>query len=185
MFGRAPKPLCPDVLALPEEANTDNFVLTFIGIFPAFAVLWAVFTRSKTVAAFAQLGNLHSRDDPDVGKQRSKAARRVRLFDQVCFTLGVLNVGFTMYLVGAAPQYFYLWHTPKAFGLTALRWHTFRKKGQHFMLFDFCYFANVLTLMYLFVFPDSATMFQTLFMVANGPLAWSVLTFNQSLVFHS
>ena len=168
MFGRTPPPPPPLVVA-PEEADVDTFVLAVIGLFPAIAVLWAVFTRSKKVAAFAQLGNLHSRDDPALGKQKFKTIRRVRLYDQVCFTVGVLNIGFTTYLVGAAPQYFYLWHTPKAFGLTALRWYTFRLEGKHFMLLDFCYFANALALLYLYVFPTSAVMFQTLFMVAVNP----------------
>lgn len=40
-------------------------------------------------------------------------------------------------------------------------------------------------LVYLWVMPDSARLFQVFFLLANGPLAWSVLAFSQSLVFHS
>ena len=73
----------------------------------------------------------------------------------------------------------------KSISLTALRWYTFRAEGKHFLLLDFCYFANGLALLYLWTMPTSARAFQILFMVSNGPLAWSVLTFSQSLVFHS
>ena len=91
----------------------------------------------------------------------------------------------TTWLVGSAPQYFYLWHTPKCLLLIGLRWYTFRKQGKHYLLYDFCYWANLLCLLYLWGWPASATMFQVLFLVCNGPLAWAVLAFAQSLVFHS
>ena len=60
----------------------------------------------------------------------------------------------------------------------------FRKKKQHFLLVDFCYWANWLCLMYIWVLPKNTALFQVVFLCANGPLAWSVLAFNQSLVFH-
>ena len=43
---------------------------------------------------------------------------------------------------------------------------------------DFCYWANFLCLYYLWVNPHSAEVFKVVFMVANGPLAWAVLAFN-------
>ena len=118
-------------------------------------------------------------------KERSKAIRDVKVHDQICFTVGVVNVALTTYLIGAVPQFFYLWHTPKAVLLTGLRWWTFKQEGKHFLLLDFCYCANALTLVYLFAFPSSPALFQIVFLVSNGPLAWAVLTFTQSLVFHS
>ena len=160
-----------------------------IGLFPALAVVWSVGTRSKTVAALAQLGGLHARDSlaehrPEAPEARA-ARQSVKVHDQACFTVGVLNVGLTTYLLGAVPHLFYLWHTPKAVLLTAVRWWTFRREGKHFLLLDFCYWVNGVGLVYLWVYPDHAQLFQVFFMLANGPLAWSVLTFSQSLVFHS
>ena len=163
MFGRkVPAPVLTEL----ESASPIDFALAIIGIFPAVAVLWAVVTKSKTVAAFAQLGNLGSRGDPVLEKEQSAAARKVKSHDQACFTLGVLNVGLTTYIVGAAPQFFYLWHTPKAVVLTFVRWSTFRAEGKHFLLLDFCYFANALALVYLWVWP-TAELFQILFMVCT------------------
>ena len=188
LFRRPPPP--PPITTQTSDNGFDDkaLALAIIGIFPALAVMWAVVTRSKTVAAFAQLGALHARDTVDEAsqnKQTSQLAKEVKLHDQACFTLGVLNVSLTCYVVGAAPQLFYLWHTLKSISLTTLRWYTFRYEGKHFLLLDFCYFANALSLIYLWAAPNSARAFQVLFMVSNGPLAWSVLTFSQSLVFHS
>jgi hypothetical protein len=50
---------------------------------------------------------------------------------------------------------------------------------------DFCYWANALVLLYVWWFPKDAQMFQIIFLVANGPLAWSMLAFNHSMIFHS
>jgi len=169
----------------------SNPILVVIGSFPALAVLLAVYTRSKTIATFAQLGGLQGRQlahEQLLEEDALRTADRVKplkLQDKMSFTLGVINVCLTCYLMGAAPEYFYLLHTPKAILLIALRWYTFKKKSQHYLLYDFCYWANVLGLFYLWFRPSSAFLFQIFFIVANGPLAWSVLTFSQSLVFHS
>ena len=165
--------------------------IAVLGLFPSVAVVWSVLTHSKTVATLAQLGALQGREMAqeqyeEATSSVSKAAQRqVRMQDQASFTLGVLNVAFTAYLVGAVPRFFYLWHTPKAVILIALRWHTFRQEGKHYLLYDFCYWANWLGLAYVWFFPGSARLFQVFFLLANGPLAWSVLAFSQSLIFHS
>ena len=46
----------------PEPTNpVAETALLIIGLFPALAVVWSVGTRSKTVAALAQLGGLQAR----------------------------------------------------------------------------------------------------------------------------
>ena len=103
------------MFALP---TTDaNPALIVIGTFPSIVVLWAVYTRSKTIATFAQLGGLQGREaaqDVLIASQDKAASSELKLQDKSSFTLGVLNVCITCYLMGAAPEYFYLWHTPKA-----------------------------------------------------------------------
>lgn len=113
------------------------------------------------------------------------SAEAVRTKDKVIYTASVINVCLTAYIFGAFPDYFYLWHTPKAIIYIAHRWITFKREGQHYLLYDFCYWANALSLLYAWVLPDNALLFQILFIVSNGPLAWSVLAFSQSLIFHS
>lgn len=109
----------------------------------------------------------------------------VRTKDKVVYTLSVINAVLTAFLFGVVPHYFHWWHSPKAIMYIAHRWYTFRKQNQHYLLYDFCYWANGLTLLYCWVCPWSDVMFQILFVCSNGPLAWAVLAFSQSLIFHS
>lgn len=85
-----------------------------------------------------------------------------------------------------------------------------RGKKYHYFLFDFCYYANIFVLLYIHFFPKSETMFIICFAfctgssssssssllgpqpvhhltlsLPSGPLAWSVLAWRNSLVFHS
>ena len=106
-------------------------------------------------------------------------------FKRFIYTLNVLNVAITIYLVGAHPLKFYLWQGPQSIILLAIRWYTFRQQKQHYLLYDFCYWANFLCIIYPWCYSHSAQAFQILFLVANGPIAWAVLVFSQSLVFHS
>ena len=105
--------------------------------------------------------------------------------ERLAFTTGIINIVLSAYLLGAFPSLYYLWYTPKAVVLIGLRWLNFRKRGTHYLLFDFCYFANGLLLAYVWLFPASPELFLIVFTVANGPLAWSILAFNQSLVLHN
>jgi len=52
-------------------------------------------------------------------------------------------------------------------------------------LYDFCYFANLLVLLFLHVFPHSRALFLVAFSFSLGPLAWAIPTWRNSLVFHS
>lgn len=81
-----------------------------------------------------------------------------------------------------------------------------REKKYHYFLFDFCYYANLLILAYVNFFPKSETLFAICFAFCTGipvvratlglfepqanvfligPLAWSILAWRNSLVFHS
>ena len=123
------------------------------------------------------------------GAKRERTAEEmlaeVQYKDKVVYTASCINMMLTAFIAGSWPQYFYLWHTPKAILYVFHRWWTFRQEKQHYLLYDFCYWANGLSLVYCWLFPDSELLFQLLFMTANGPLAWSVLAFTQSLIFHS
>ncbi|XP_070539753.1 uncharacterized protein [Ptychodera flava] len=58
------------------------------------------------------------------------------------------------------------------------------KKWQYFLL-DFCYFANTICMVYIWVVPSHEGMFCIVFALANGPLLWAIPVYRNSLVFHS
>lgn len=61
----------------------------------------------------------------------------------------------------------------------------YRHIQYHYFLFDLCYFVNVLCLVYIWVFPTSQLLFMSIFALSNGPLAWAIVAWRNSMVFHS
>jgi hypothetical protein len=79
-----------------------------------------------------------------------KTAPFVRLFDKLAFIVGVLLLIFTTYILGRYPHRgYYTYHTLVVLGLVLFRFYNYRTKGWHYYLFDFCYFANTLIILYL------------------------------------
>jgi len=166
-------------LSLPHHGVYDLGRLLLV-LLPGVAVLAAVSRQSKVVAAFAQLGDLQERSD----RQQALATKAVEV-DKQWFIIGVTNIMFSVYILGAFPNLYYLFFTPKVLSLIIVRLVKFYRKKQHFLLWDFCYWANFLCIFYCWVMPKSPAVFRTVFMCANGPLAWSVLAFNHAMIFHS
>eukprot|EP00931_Biecheleriopsis_adriatica_P066641 TRINITY_DN40949_c0_g1_i1.p1 TRINITY_DN40949_c0_g1~~TRINITY_DN40949_c0_g1_i1.p1 ORF type:complete len:356 (-),score=66.18 TRINITY_DN40949_c0_g1_i1:2-1069(-) len=178
-------------MPIAEPASLEESPwLAAVAFLPGLGVLWAVATGAKFVAAHVQQGavqtrGLHGNETPLLPVEKKVQKKRLAR-DQFLFTCGVMNVGFTMWLQGYSPVMGYTWwHSIKVVLLTSWRWYSYRQKKQHYFLWDLCYWVNFLSLAYLWVMPDAGWVFEDFFILANGPLAWSVLAFNNSLVFHS
>jgi len=109
----------------------------------------------------------------------------VRLQDKISFTLGILNISFTVFILGAFPQHFYWVYTIKFPILIGLRYYFYHQAKWHYFLLDFCYFANILFLLYLHVWPNSCFLFKTSFAFTSGSLSWAIALWKNSMVFHS
>ena len=161
-------------------AAGTSWALLALSFVPAGLVALAVANKSKTVAALAQLSGLQERE-----AQRELLAKNALELDKLWFCLSVSNLALTAFIIGASPRSYFVFFTPKTVSLIALRWYSFQKRGQHFLLWDFCYWANAVCIYYCWVAPRNHALFQVVFMCANGPLAWSVLAFNHAMIFHS
>jgi len=164
------------------------FIFPVLGAFICLVLFALVYDKNKTLRLVAQFGELQRKQplkQEKVEPPTPDYRRKLEFQDKLLFTLGVFNTGFTPYILGAAPLYYYLWYTAKAISLLSLRWYKFYESKQHYLLYDFCYWANLLALIYVWILPQNERVFQVLFMCANGPLAWSVFAFNNSLIFHS
>jgi len=128
-------------------------------------------------------GNIH--------KQKEKIQHTLdspnflRTKDKLAFVIGVVNCMLTPYLLGAHTQLVALYYSIKAIILIGFRFLTYKRLNWHYFLFDFCYFANFCLLMYLHFFYDNGIFFVICFAMTNGPLAWAVPTWRNSMVFHS
>jgi len=114
-----------------------------------------------------------------------KTAKFTRLFDKINFIVGVMLLVFTTYIVGRYPHRgYYQFHTFIILSLVIFRFFNYRKKGWHYYLFDFCYFANTLMLLFLNFFPHSDHLFKVFFVYANGPFGVAIPAFKNSMIFH-
>ncbi|KAK9841696.1 hypothetical protein WJX74_010260 [Apatococcus lobatus] len=110
---------------------------------------------------------------------------KILLRDKITFMAGTVSAMISAYWLGFSPATFYRIYTVAAFVLLFTRWALYKSKRQHYYLFDFCYMANLLLLFHIWICPHSAFLHKVTFAYAAGPLAWSVVAFRNSLVFHS
>jgi hypothetical protein len=120
----------------------------------------------------------------DLIREKENEPSYVRLFDKIGFTLGVLNIAVCQYFLFNYPRYFWLWYSIVLPLIGFSRWYHFKKTGLQYFLFDFCYFANVLVFINMFLWPRSTTLFKVMFIFSNGPLTVAILVWRCSLVFH-
>jgi len=107
----------------------------------------------------------------------------LRTSDKCAFTLGIVALCITEYILLKQPQWMSLWYTFLLFPLMIARYISYSQaKYQYFML-DFCYFVQVVLLVQLYIKP-SPELFQILFTLSNGPLCVAIVMWRNSLVFH-
>ncbi|WWC60822.1 uncharacterized protein I303_103398 [Kwoniella dejecticola CBS 10117] len=115
-----------------------------------------------------------------------RSAQVVRTKDKISFLFGVMSLAFTCLLYGMAPEYFPLVYTVQSALYLPLRFYTYKKKAWHYFLFgDLCYFVNILDLLWMWVFPSSTKLFICCYLLTLGPIASAIITWRNSLVFHS
>ncbi|GFZ45818.1 hypothetical protein JCM24511_03548 [Saitozyma sp. JCM 24511] len=114
-----------------------------------------------------------------------RSAQIVRTKEKVSFLFGVLSLTFSSILYGAAPEWLPFAYTAQSAFYIPTRIYTYKRKAWHYFLFDLCYFVNVLDLLWIWVFPSSTKLFICSYLLTMGPLASAIITWRNSLVFHS
>lgn len=105
--------------------------------------------------------------------------------DKAAFVLGVSHLTVSAYWLGVSPSTFYELYTFKAALLLTLRLVLYRRAKMHYYLLDFCYYANALMLLHVWALPELCALRRILFAFSMGPLAWSIILFRNSMIFHS
>lgn len=109
----------------------------------------------------------------------------IKMRDKIAFTIGVANTCFSPLIAGLWPQVLPLVYTIQALCLISLRFFIYKRKHWHYFIYDLCYFINLLTLIYLWIFPSSKILFSVCYTLCHGPLALAIILWRNSLVFHS
>ncbi|KAL4897670.1 hypothetical protein BDV59DRAFT_48121 [Aspergillus ambiguus] len=119
-----------------------------------------------------------------LGKQWNATAT-VTLREKISFIAGVMNIFISGYLIGAHPEYFYIWFSAQLLYFMPIRYYRYHKKGYHYFLADLCYFVNMLCLLSIWVFPQSKQLFISTFCLTFGNNAVAIAMWRNSMVFHS
>lgn len=117
--------------------------------------------------------------------QRFLSPRRVLLRDKITFVLGTCSLVAGAYFLGYSPQKFYRLYTAEGVAMLALRFTHYRWARQHYYLLDWCYLANAMLMLHIWVYPTSLLLAKVTFAHSFGPLLWSILAFRNSIVYHS
>ncbi|KAI9849599.1 MAG: hypothetical protein M1837_002724 [Sclerophora amabilis] len=125
------------------------------------------------------------RENVDRLGKRWNDTKSVTAREKTSFIAGVLNVFITGYLIGAAPHYMYIWYTAQLCYFMPIRYYTYQKSGYHYFLADLCYFANLLAMLSIWVFPQSKRLFISTYCLSYGNNAVAIAMWRNSMVFHS
>lgn len=120
-----------------------------------------------------------SRRSADWTTGQVRAARH-----KICFLVTFADGLVTAFWLGRQPQTFWLNYALKMVLLLFARYLCWKPLRQHYYMCDFCYFANIVTLSYVFVCPQSAFLFNA----ASGFCGFTLLSsllFRDSYVLHS
>ena len=117
--------------------------------------------------------------------KRFTEATTITAREKASFIAGVMNVFISGYLIGAMPEYFYVWFTAQLCYFMPIRYFAYHKKGYHYFLADLCYFVNLLCILTLWVFPKSKRLLISTYCLAYGNNAVAIAMWRNSLVFHS
>lgn len=124
-------------------------------------------------------------DDASSPKTHGNEPEKLLRRDKLAFVLGSANLCLIFYWLGYSKKTFYLLYTVESIILFSIRWVNFRREKKHYYMFDFCYAVNALLLAFLWIWPQCARLHKVLFAYNAGPLAWSIVVFQNSIVFHS
>lgn len=108
------------------------------------------------------------------------------------FFIGVCNLAFTVYMLGAFPEYFGFYYLPKCTFLLIFRYFHWKPRKLQYFLLDFCYLANLAYIVFLCLgYADLMSQstryifFRMMFAFSIGPLGFAIGMFRNALVFHS
>ncbi|KAI3524768.1 hypothetical protein L2E82_02834 [Cichorium intybus] len=124
-----------------------------------------------------------------LSKQAEKIAQRAeeheRFINKVTHFMGVFAFGGFCFILGARPQDIRYVYCLIYITFVPLRWMYYRYKKWHYYLLDFCYYANTIFLVMVLFYPKNEKLFMVCFSFAEGPLAWALIVWRNSLVFSS
>lgn len=136
--------------------------------------------------------------DPKVEQVRQRALQQFDKVDQafakavdanqtemVWYTLTLLNILAIGMAIAAKPELIPQIYTAELMFLLPIRFWYYNRQNWQFYLADLCYYVNGLLVLYLWVWPQSQSLWISCFAFSYGSLAASVILWRNSLVLQS
>jgi len=117
-------------------------------------------------------------------EQKLQTPPFIRTSDKCAFTIGMLVLLITEYIILKKPHHMAYWYTALLVPLMFARYYFYKKAKYQYFMIDFCYFAQAMLLVGIFLVPSSTLWFQVVFTASNGPLLSGIVMWRNSLVFH-
>lgn len=135
--------------------------------------------------------------NPEIQKLQDSLNARLAQFDQrvhrnlqssatekLFYALAVFLIAAAGFVIGKYPQWFHVLYTGLFCFLMPIRFYTYFKLSFLYYLADLCYYVNLLLVAFIWWFPNSKTLFISVFSLAMGTLSFAVITWRNSLVLH-
>ena len=91
----------------------------------------------------------------------------------------------TLYFLGKYPGTIYFkWLLVLEVVTIFKRFLYYKSLGWHYFLVDFCYFSNLMIVLFVFLFPTSKEMYLFCYFTCSGVLAFAIYVFRNSFIFH-
>ena len=114
-----------------------------------------------------------------------KETPQVKKKDKFSFTLGVMTIAMSEWLILRHPEWFPHFYIPLMFILLIWRFVDYSKTKSELFLIDFCYFVNLSVAIQVLHYPNHLEWFQANYVLCMGPICLAIPFWNNSLVFHS
>jgi hypothetical protein len=104
---------------------------------------------------------------------------------KIFYTFGVTGLWVISFTMGKAPWLIPHLYSTLAILLITTRYFVYRRKSWHYFCFDLCYTVNISLIVWYYLMPTNQILYTSVFSLSHGPLAWAVLAWRNSMVFHS
>ena len=107
------------------------------------------------------------------------------MLDKFSFTLGVMTISLSQWLILRHPDYFPIFYISLMSLLMIHRYIDYAAIKSELYLLDYCYFVNISVAIQVLFYPDNLLWFQANYVACLGPICIAIIVWNNSLVFHS
>ena len=118
-------------------------------------------------------------------RDHMKETPQVKMLDKFSFTLGVMTICLSEWLLLRIPQLFPTFYVTLMSLLLAWRFIDYKSIKSELYMLDFCYFVNLSVAVQVLFYPNNQHWFDANYVLSLGPICIAIVVWHNSLVFHS